>query len=117
VTGVLAGPGFQCVIRRGMPEDTISYRNDNGAWLNAAEGHALVQLRRPIRPDGRGDDAAHGAGGFVDLKLGHCTKDGARAQRMLFEAANACIDRHVLEPPVLAGWASAPTLPFGRTAW
>ena len=36
---------------------------------------------------------------------------------MLFEVANARIDRHVLEPPVLAGWASAPTLSFGRTAW
>ncbi len=33
-------------------------------------------LRRPIRRDGRGDDAMHGAGGFVDLKLGHYTKDG-----------------------------------------
>jgi len=36
---------------------------------------------------------------------------------MLFEVASACIDRHVLEPAVLAGWASAPTLPFGRTGW
>src|SRR5450631_3544177 len=32
-------------------------------------------LRRPIRRDGRCDDAMHGAGGLVDLKLGHVTKD------------------------------------------
>ena len=42
VTGVLAGRGFQCVIRGGMPEDTISYRNDNGTWLNTAKSHALA---------------------------------------------------------------------------
>ena len=34
MTGVIADAGFQCVIRRGIPEDTISYRNDNGTWLN-----------------------------------------------------------------------------------
>jgi anti-sigma B factor antagonist len=33
-------------------------------------------LRRPIRRDGRCDDAMHGAGGFVDLMLGHYSKDG-----------------------------------------
>ena len=41
----------------------ISYRNDNGAWLNAAEDHTLAL-------------AMQGAGGLVDLKLGHYTKDG-----------------------------------------
>ena len=33
-------------------------------------------LRRPIRRDGVCDDAMHGAGGMVDLKLGHYNKDG-----------------------------------------
>ncbi len=33
-------------------------------------------LRRPIRRDGRCDDAMHGAGGYVELKLGHYDKDG-----------------------------------------
>jgi hypothetical protein len=33
---------FQRVIRWGMPEGMISYRHDNGAWLNAAEDHALA---------------------------------------------------------------------------
>src|SRR5271166_2029609 len=33
-------------------------------------------LRRPVRRAGRCDDAVHGAGGFVDLKLGHYNKDG-----------------------------------------
>src|SRR5271166_334866 len=33
-------------------------------------------LRRPVRRDGRCDEAVHGAGGFMDLKLGHYTKDG-----------------------------------------
>ena len=32
--------------------------------------------RRPIRRDGRCDDAMRGAGGLVDLKLGHCNRDG-----------------------------------------
>ena len=31
---------FQRVIRWGMPEGMISYRHDDGAWLNAAEDHA-----------------------------------------------------------------------------
>ena len=35
-----------------------------------------LRLRRPVRRAGRGDDAMHGAGGFVDLRLGHYTKDG-----------------------------------------
>ncbi len=42
VTGVIAGPGFQCVTRWGMPEGTISHKHDNGTWLNAAEDHALA---------------------------------------------------------------------------
>ena len=33
-------------------------------------------LHRPIRRDGRCDDAMHGAGGLVNLKLGHYNKDG-----------------------------------------
>src|ERR1039457_1315140 len=37
----------------------ISYRNDNGVWLNVA-----------------GDHAPAAAGGLVDLKLGHYSKDG-----------------------------------------
>lgn len=41
-TGVIAGPGLQCVIRCGMPESVISYRYDNGAWLDAADDHALA---------------------------------------------------------------------------
>src|SRR5260370_37180455 len=50
----------------------ISYRHDIGAWLNAAVDHAL----RAAAGAGRRDDAFHGAGGFVDLKLGHYNKDG-----------------------------------------
>src|ERR1700688_411938 len=55
----------------------ISYRHDTRAWLNAAQDHALgsgyVSPRAGAR---RMDDALHGAGGFVDLKLGHYNKDG-----------------------------------------
>jgi hypothetical protein len=53
MTGVIAGTGFQCVIRWGMPKSLISYKYDNGAWLNAAEDRALALLRWPIRRDGR----------------------------------------------------------------
>ena len=35
VTGVIAGIGFQRVIRWGIAEGIISYRHDDGAWLNA----------------------------------------------------------------------------------
>ena len=42
VTGVIVGPGLQCVMCGGMPESIISYRYDNGAWLDAAEDHALA---------------------------------------------------------------------------
>jgi anti-sigma B factor antagonist len=57
-----------------MLEGMITYRHDIGAWLNAAEGSPA--LRQPARRVGRLDDAVHGAGGFVDLKLGHYNKDG-----------------------------------------
>ena len=53
----------------------ISYRNDNGAWLNAVADHALA-LAMPAHSPGRCDDAMQGAGGLVDLKLGHYNKDG-----------------------------------------
>jgi hypothetical protein len=42
VTGVIAGTGFQWVIRWGISEGMISYRHDDGAWLNAAGDHALA---------------------------------------------------------------------------
>jgi anti-sigma B factor antagonist len=55
----------------------ISYRHDTGAWLNAAEGYALGSGGSPARQGGNlRDDAVDGAGGFVDLKLGHYNKDG-----------------------------------------
>jgi anti-sigma B factor antagonist len=65
-----------------MPEGMIMYRDDIGAWLNAAEAHprsGYVSPRarsKPARRDGTLHDAVHGAGGFVDLKLGHYNKDG-----------------------------------------
>jgi hypothetical protein len=40
---------FQCVTRWGMPEGTISHSHDNGAWLNAAQDHALA-LATPAQP-------------------------------------------------------------------
>ena len=61
------------------PEDShyIPYRPDNGAWLNAAEDQPWLRLRRPA---GAGMDVEMtpdmGAGGRVDLKLGHYVKDG-----------------------------------------
>jgi hypothetical protein len=51
VTGVIAGPDFQRVIRWRIPEDMISYRHDNGAWLNTAEDHALA-LATPAHSPG-----------------------------------------------------------------
>jgi len=42
---------------------------------------ARLWLRRPVRRAGRWDDAVHGAGGRVDLKLGHETVDQAIAAR------------------------------------
>ena len=66
VTGVAAGPGFQCVTRRGIPEGIISYKGDNGAWLNVAGDHApAVAMPRPFARDGRCDDA--GLGGWRSL--------------------------------------------------
>src|SRR4029077_4984583 len=52
------------------------YRPDNGTWLNAAEDP--LALTTPARGAGLdvGDDAGHGAGGRVDLKLGHHAQDG-----------------------------------------
>src|SRR5436305_15240399 len=40
-----------------------------GLWLR-------LWLRRPVHQAGRWDDAMDGAGGRVDLKLGHYDKDG-----------------------------------------
>jgi anti-sigma B factor antagonist len=54
----------------------ITYRHDIGAWLNAAEGFARAPVVSPRAGVGRLHDAVHGAGGFVDLKLGHYNKDG-----------------------------------------
>src|SRR5258705_10381415 len=54
----------------------IPYRPDNGAWLNAAGDQPWLRLCRPAALDGRRDDAGHGAGGRVDLKLGHYATDG-----------------------------------------
>src|SRR6516225_10326542 len=50
-----------------MPDTMISYRHDTGAWLNA-EQRSCEQGSRELR--------LRGAGGFVDLKLGHYNKDG-----------------------------------------
>src|SRR6201997_3780041 len=50
-----------------MPDTMISYRHDTGAWLNADQGSS-EQGSRELR--------LRGAGGFVDLKLGHYNKDG-----------------------------------------
>ena len=36
VTGVIAGAGFQLCHPPGIPEGMISYKGDNGAWLNVA---------------------------------------------------------------------------------
>jgi len=55
----------------------IPYKPDNGAWLNAAEDQPGPWLPRArgAGMDAR-DDAGHGAGGRVDLKLGHHARDG-----------------------------------------
>jgi anti-sigma B factor antagonist len=54
----------------------ISYRHDIGAWLNAAEGHARVLAASAGAPGRDVEIRRDGAGGFVDLKLGHYNKDG-----------------------------------------
>ena len=41
------GAGFQCVIRWGMPEGMISYRHNDGPWLNAAISGASVASSLP----------------------------------------------------------------------
>jgi len=76
VTGVIGGAGFQCVTRWGTPEGMISYRNDDGAWLNVARDRARAVATSAHSP---GMDVAmtpRMAGGLVDLKLGHYSKDG-----------------------------------------
>ena len=54
-----------------------SYKGDNGAWLNVAGITPRLWLRRPVRP-GRPPRLRprRAAGGLVDLKLGHHSKDG-----------------------------------------
>jgi anti-sigma B factor antagonist len=59
-----------------MPEGMIMCRHDIGAWLNAAEITRRSGHVSPRAGVGRLHDAMHGAGGFVDLKLGHYNKDG-----------------------------------------
>ena len=50
------GPGLSACHPRGNARRLmISYRNDDGAWLNGTEDHAWPC--RPIRRDGRCDDA------------------------------------------------------------
>src|ERR1017187_1596811 len=55
----------------------ISYRNDHGVWLNVAGDHAPAAAAPAHSP---GMDVAVtprlAAGGLVDLKLGHYSKDG-----------------------------------------
>ncbi|MBO0803573.1 MAG: STAS domain-containing protein [Nocardiopsaceae bacterium] len=57
----------------------ISYRHSPGAWLNAEQGSPCAPGDVCPRT-GRGARGTtgrlHGAGGFVDLKLGHYNKDG-----------------------------------------
>jgi anti-sigma B factor antagonist len=77
VTGVIAGAGFQCVTPLGIPEGMIPYRNDNGAWLNVAGDHAPAAAG-PAHSPGMDVEVTPrmAAGGLVDLKLGHYSKDG-----------------------------------------
>ncbi len=74
---MIAGAGFHCVTRRGIPEGMISHQGDDGAWLNVTgitPGCGSVPAHPP------GTDAAMtpgpAAGGLVDLKLGHYSEDG-----------------------------------------
>jgi len=80
VTGVIADRGFQYVTRRGIPEGTISYKSDNGAWLNVSGDMppALATSAHPPRMDVAMTPMTPrmAAGGLVDLKLGHYSKDG-----------------------------------------
>lgn len=68
---------FQCLIwRRRMPGTLISYRHDTGAWLNAPR---IIPRPGPApagRRAGRSDDDCMALEDFVELKLGHHTKDG-----------------------------------------
>jgi anti-sigma B factor antagonist len=57
-------------------EGGISYRHDIGAWLNAAEDHARGDVPAArLTLGGTWRLRRDGAGGFVDLKLGHYNKD------------------------------------------
>ncbi len=69
---------FQCLIwRTGMLGTLISYRQDTGAWLNAPEDDPASQVRCEVRRGtGRPDDDRMALEDFVELKLGHHTKDG-----------------------------------------
>ena len=42
VAGVIAGAGFRCAPPVGCPRGMISYRQDDGAWLDAAGDHVPV---------------------------------------------------------------------------
>jgi hypothetical protein len=48
----------------------IPYTPVNGTWLHAAKDQPWLGYADPWRRDRRCDDARHGAGGHVDLKLG-----------------------------------------------
>ena len=50
VTGVITGAGSQCVTRWARIEGMISYRHDNGSWLNAAGDHAPAVAPPAVRP-------------------------------------------------------------------
>jgi anti-sigma B factor antagonist len=65
--------GSQCLSRRTVPATAIWYRNNVRAWLNARQGTPYG--RRPSKPP-LDITAVTGAGGFVDLKLDHHSKDG-----------------------------------------
>jgi anti-sigma B factor antagonist len=68
---------FQCLIwRRRMPGTLISYRHDTGAWLNAPRINPHRGPATAARRAGRSDDDCMALEDFVELKLGHHTKDG-----------------------------------------
>jgi anti-sigma B factor antagonist len=54
----------------------ISYKGDNGAWLNGAGMPPRLWLRLAHWPAMDARENARAAGGVVDLKLGHYSKDG-----------------------------------------
>jgi len=69
----------------------IPYTPVNGTWLHAAEDRPWLGYADPRRRDGRCDDARLGAGGHVDLKLGHHAKDGVEIIDV--QAKSTCIPR------------------------